>query len=95
MHLPDYPPTSLADLTLFGTGDDNSNVASARYYKTQNNLPWAINISSSFSYTNETAQILNGYRYFATWAQTSGAAKTDWYLDLSGYRNAEFIYKKP
>lgn len=95
VHLPDYPPTSLADLTLFGTGDDNSNVASARYYKTQSNLPWAINISSSFSYTHETAQILNGYRYFATWAQTNGAAKTDWYLDLSGYRNAEFIYKKP
>jgi LruC domain-containing protein len=95
VHLPDYAPTSLADPTLFGTGDDNSSVASSRYYKTQNNLPWVINISSSYSYTNETVQIVSGYNYFGTWAQSGGTVKTDWYLDLPGYRNASSIYKKP
>jgi len=93
VHLPDYPPTSLADVSLFGTLDDNSSVATGHYYKTVNNLPWALNINSSYSYTNETVQITSGYKYFAPWAQSGGTASTDWYLDLSGYRNAANIYK--
>ena len=93
VHLPDYPPTSLADLSLFGTIDDNSNVQSNRFYKTQYNLPWAININNSYTYTNETEQIINGYYYFGTWAQSGGINKTDWYLDISGYRNTEALYK--
>ncbi len=93
VHLTDYPPTSLADLSLFGTEDDNSNVQSTRYYKTKGNLPWAINIYKSYSYSNETVPIVNGYRYFSTWAQSGGITNPDWYINNAGYRNTESLYK--
>ena len=44
IHLPNYPPTAKVDPSYFATWDDDSNPGSGRYYKTQNNLPWAINI---------------------------------------------------
>ncbi len=44
VHLPDHAPTDLADTKLLGTGDDNSIPGKGRYYKTEKNLPWALNI---------------------------------------------------
>ncbi len=95
IHLPDYPPTSLADLSLFGTGDDDSQPQAGKYYKTKLNLPWAINIASSYQYTIETHQITSGYLHFADWAESSGTLYPDWYLDKAGYRNNSSIYQKP
>jgi len=95
IHLPDYPPTSLVDASYFGTGHDNSDPAAGRYYKTVNNLPWALRISSSYNYTIEGKQITSAYLKFATWAESSGTQYADWYLDISGYRNPADIYAKP
>lgn len=95
VHLPDYPPTSLVDASYFGTGHDDSDPATGRYYKTENNLPWALRISSSYSYTIERRQITAAYLKFATWAESSGTQYADWYLDISGYRNSADIYAKP
>lgn len=95
IHLPDYPPTSLVDESYFGTGHDDSNPATGRYYKTTNNLPWALRISSSFSYTIERKQITSAYLKFASWAESSGTLFPDWYLDISGYRNSADIYTPP
>lgn len=92
IHLPDYVPTSLADPGYFGTGDDNSNPASNRYYKTANDLPWAINIPVGFDYPVEYVDILLAYNHFAEWAQSGGVSYPDWYLDLPGYRNSANIY---
>ncbi len=44
VHLPDYPPTDLADRSHFKTFADNTNPSAGIYYKTENNLPWAIHI---------------------------------------------------
>ncbi len=92
VHLPDYPPTSLADNSLFGTAEDNSIPAENRYYKTSNNLPWAINIYESFDYPKERVDVLSTYLHFADWAQSGGTLYPDWYKNLSGYRNTENIY---
>ena len=92
VHLPDYPPTDLADTSLFGTEDDDSNPAQNKYYKTSNNLPWAIHIPSSFDYPIEKEQISNAYLKFADWATSGGTAFPDWYLPNSGYRNNSKIY---
>jgi len=48
IHLPNLAPTDLADVSLFGTYRDNSNPANGRYYKTENNLPWAIKLIEKF-----------------------------------------------
>jgi len=95
VHLPDYPPTSLVNMAYFGTAQDNSAPGTGKYYKTANNLPWAINIVSSYNYTIEAAQITSAYLKFAAWAESSGALFPDWYLSNSGYRNVSFIYQVP
>lgn len=95
VHLPGYPPTALANMSLFGTGDDNSNPAAGRYYETKNNLPWAINLYDSFDYPVEKVAIVNAYLKFAAWATSGGSEYQDWYKDLSGYRNSSNIYVIP
>jgi LruC domain-containing protein len=86
IHLADYPPTDLADLTLFGTGDDDSDPNSGRYYKTVNNYPWAIATPVKFTYPSEKKDIVNAHNKFAAWAQSSGNNFADWYTDQPGYR---------
>lgn len=91
IHLPDYPPTDLADDGYFGTFDDDTNPPS-KYYLTENNLPWAILIPDRFDYPIEKQPIIGAYNFFDDWAQGDGIANADWYKDLPGYRNASVIY---
>lgn len=95
IHLPDYPPTALADQSIFGTVEDDSNPATGRYYKTANNLPWAINLYESFDYPIEKQQIVWAYLKFAEWANSEGSSFNDWYMDITGYRNNALIYTIP
>ena len=92
VHLPDMVPTDKADTQLFGTGQDNSNPGQSRYYKTANNLPWAIEVPASFAYPAEKESISDAYNYFISWASSGGANYTNWYENLSGYRNSNKIY---
>jgi len=92
VHLPDYAPTSKANLSLFGTGDDNSIPAQGKYYKTANNLPWAINTYEQFDYPKEKVDISQAFIHFAAWATSGGTSFTDWYKDFSGFRNSGLIY---
>ena len=93
VHLPNYPPTSLANQALFGVYDDSSDASSGRYYKTESNLPWAINIYESFDYPSEKQAIVNAHLKFADWAISSGTQYQDWYKDLPQYRNESLIYQ--
>jgi len=92
IHLPDYPPTARATVSLFGTGADNSIVESGRYYKTAENLPWAINVNPGFEHVVERVEITDAYLKFSTWAQSAGVQYPDWYLNNAGYRVASNIY---
>lgn len=86
IHLPDFAPTSLADNTLFGTGQDNSNASAGRYYKTSNNLPWAIIIDEQFDYPNEKSAINVAYKHFNEWASSGGSQKPTWFKDKDDHR---------
>jgi len=93
VHLPGYAPTALArNSGLFDTGDDNS--SEAGYYRTLNNLPWALDVFETLDYPIEKATIDSAHMYFVTWAETAGQSYNDWYKDLPGYRRAEKIFKK-
>lgn len=87
IHLPDKTPTTLADPSLFNTGQDRSNIALGRYYKSDNNLPWCINIPSDFPIITEKTSIINAYLHFVEWAQSAGTLYPDWYEDKPGYRD--------
>lgn len=93
IHLPGYPPTTRMNMSLFNTGNDAS--LPTNWYKTAANLPWAVNIPASWDYPVENAQITRAYVKFKNWAQSSGTSYPDWYKDLSGYRNEDFIYQTP
>lgn len=94
IHLPDYPPSNLADPVFFGTIADASVPAEGIYYKSDNNLPWAVHIPQSFDYTIEKSQINEGYLHFLEWSQSDpqNPLYTDWYENLPGYRNEAVIY---
>ncbi len=77
IHLPDLPPTSKAD--YLGTGADFSDATIGRYYKTENNLPWAMNIFEGFNPPPEAIPITLQYPRFVNWANSGGTQDLDWY----------------
>ncbi len=95
IHLPDYPPTFAVNAALLGSVNDTSNSATGRFYKSQENLPWALNIAEEFDHPVERAQITRAYVYFKHWAQSSGTSYPNWYVPASGFRNIEYIYQAP
>ena len=93
IHLPDYAPTELAvNSPLFGTNQDDSDFSIGRYYKTENNLPWALNLPVEFDYPIEKVEIVNAHLKFGSWATSNGENYADWYLNQQNYRNAGNIY---
>lgn len=93
IHLVDYVPTSLADLSILGTVQDDSNPATGRYYRTENNLPWAINIPEVLEHMEEYIEITEGYLHFSEWAESNGVSYPDWYMDKPGYRDASKLWQ--
>lgn len=95
VHLPDYPPTDLADVSRFGQWEDASDPATGTYYKTVQNLPWAIHIYEQFDYPVEKQEILWAHLKFADWATSGGVLFPNWYQNLAGFRNESLIYQVP
>jgi LruC domain-containing protein len=91
VHLSNMPPTDLANLSYFGTFDDNSDFTKQFFYKDKNNLPWAIDIIHDFVYPTEKSEIILGYPHFAQWAESGGVSYTDWYKEIDGYRNYDYL----
>ncbi len=94
IHLPGYPPTMYADPSLFGMDDDTTDPGTGRYYKTVNNLPWALDIPISWQYPIERKQISHAYLAFKPWAESGGTQYLNWYELSSGQINLEFIYDR-
>lgn len=90
IHLAGYKPTSLANLKLFGTADDDS--GTGKYYQTKSNLPWGIQLPTSFAYPIEKEPINKAYLKFNEWSESKGTLYPDWYKSLNGYQNKVKIY---
>jgi LruC domain-containing protein/choice-of-anchor A domain-containing protein len=94
IHLADRIPTSKMLTKYFGTGDDKSNASNGVYFKTANNLPWALNVISSIPYPLESKDITKCFSNILAWAVSGGSTNTDWYSDISGYRTSSNLYNK-
>lgn len=92
--LPGSMPTDKADVSIFGTYHDNTSSATNKYYKTKNNLPFALHIPASFDYPIEKQSVHNGHSKFTTWAQSGGALYSDWYQNKPSYRNSSNLFIK-
>ncbi|MEA3504387.1 MAG: LruC domain-containing protein, partial [Bacteroidota bacterium] len=92
IHLPNYEPSDLFNESLLGSFEDDSDASANRYFVTESNLPWAINIAEEFDWVIEFPDITDAYHNFAEWAESSGINYPDWYKDNTGYRNDDMIY---
>lgn len=91
IHLPDFTPTAGSDNSYFGQGADFSRPSMGLYYRSAKNLPWAINVTSSYAVPVEKQAINLGYLKFVDWAKSAGVQFPDWYRDLSGYRDYSYL----
>ena len=87
VHLPGFAPSSKANANLFGTDQDDTQPSSGKYYKTENNLPWALIVDQSIPYPHSTNDFISAYLKFVDWVQSNGSQYSDWYEDKTGYRN--------
>jgi LruC domain-containing protein len=96
VHLPGQLPTTLADVSVFGTEDDATSISAGQYYLTKAGLPYAISVpTSTFNYPIEQTDITLAYLHFADWAQSGGTLYKDWFSNTAaGYRNPSLIYTK-
>jgi len=92
VHLPNYLPSDLVDESFFGQSFDDTQPDIGKYYKTVDNLPWAVNFPSKFEYPLETISIDLGHLKFIPWVLSNGQEYKDWYKDLDGYRDNSKIY---
>ena len=83
IHFAGYPPTDLFSPFLFGKGADNSDPNENRYFKSTDNLPWALKINSEWNYPREYIDVLWAYPQYEQWVESSGTEATNWYSDTS------------
>ena len=95
VHLPGYRPTDLVDTDYFGEGNDGSDPAAGRYYKSKNGgLPWGMNLPVPFDYPMEKTSIRKSYNHFDSWVNSDGFSFMDWYQKKPGYRTDSNLYRK-
>jgi len=83
IHKVDCSPTSWASLSNFGLSDDASKPNENLWYRTKDNLPWALDLPIDFDYPSEYVNIQDAYPQFQTWALSSGTVNQSWYLNPS------------
>lgn len=91
VHLPNYLPTDLVNTSLFGTVNDDTNPSIGKYYKSNTNLPWALDITGHFDYPSEKSDIFQAYIHFVDWVLSNGLNYQDWWSNPN-YRNDDMIY---
>lgn len=85
VHLVNYPPTNKADMNLFNTKNDVSNVSAGIYYiapyeGSVNLMPYCINLPvHNFKEPGENVKIYDAYPGFADWVKSGRPEKADWY----------------
>ncbi|WP_034415085.1 LruC domain-containing protein [Candidatus Photodesmus blepharus] len=88
VHVADQAPTEKFDyLNLFGIGVDSSNPSEGRYFKTAENLPWALIINNEWKWPQERVDLVTAYPNFAAYAESGGQKKQNWYLESNAVAN--------
>ena len=88
VHLVKFPPTSLMDVTLLGTGHDASKPNEGLFYvynvidANQMQFPFALNIPNvaNIGVPKEYQRIDVTYPQFKGWVESNGSKNKDWYL---------------
>ena len=62
-------------------------------FKNVDGMMWGLMIPEPFQYPSEYNSIEKAYLHFAEWATSGGTSYPDWYKDLTGYMDEEFVYQ--
>lgn len=84
IHAAGYAPTDLGNTNQFGNGNDNSSVASKRYYLSKENLAWGVVVPTNFAWPLEYRNIKDVYGNFESWVTSGGKENKDWYNHHNG-----------
>ena len=80
VHLVNHVPTEKANMSLFHTSADLSEVEKGVYYVSSNDYPFAINLVDAEKFTTEEGvSVDKSYPHFLTWAKSGGTTNQDWY----------------
>ena len=79
IHMPGNPPSPAADQSLFNTFEDKSLTKGS--YKTNENFPWAIEVSGSnvFGQPKEKVNVSEAYPEFNSWVGSQGKESKEWF----------------
>lgn len=83
MHLADVAPTEQADTSIFKTGDDTSDSETERFFKNSNNLPWAMEVATSWKHPRTGVDLLKAYPNFRNHIESGKAQDLDWYQEAN------------
>lgn len=79
IHVAGERPTMMANTSLFGTGEDNTNIGAGRtYVSKKNNLPWALTVPSNFVWATEKVDLMRAYPNFIGWVKRNGINLNEW-----------------
>lgn len=90
VHLFGFEPTSQANTSLFGTGDDNS--VNGTFYSTEYGYPWGLVIPNSFRYPIETVPLNQAFLQFDNWISSGKVLNADWYIPTGGNVDEAKLY---
>lgn len=79
MHLADMEPTEQADTGMLATGDDTSSQEQQRFFKNANNLPWAMEMATSWKHPKSGVDLLQAYPKFRDHILSNKQEFKDWY----------------
>ncbi len=79
VHLANQAPTEKFDTSFYQMEDDTSDPSFARYFKTSNNMPWALMIFDEWQWPLEQVNLTEAYPNFADYTTSGGTTDTNWY----------------
>lgn len=82
VHLVDHAPTDKFNTEFFGLESDTSDPETGRYFRNENNLPWAIELPQGWKWPSERTPILLAYPEFQPYVESDGETHSNW-SDLS------------
>jgi len=96
IHLKNKPPTSKADITMFGVADDKTNLSNNTTYQNENGLPWALAINpgsyEEWKHPIEHVDLLKAYPLFRDFVETEGSQASTWFLQTHSNVNNIYSY---
>lgn len=91
IHLADKAPTDKFNANFYQLDNDTSNPEIARYFRNNNNLPWAIEIPGKWHWPKENKPLLDAYPNFQRFVESQGVEHTNWYEFEQA--NAQHLFK--